>query len=185
QSALRRPGLVMLILLLTVCLNVYLFILIPKGLFPQQDTGRMTGSIQADQSISFQLMRRKLTQFIRIVGEDPAVDSVVGFTGGGQTNSGFVFISLKPLAERQISADQVMGRLRPKLAQIAGARLFLQAVQDIRVGGRASSAQYQYTLQSDDLQQLYEWVPKITAELEKLPQLTDVNSDQEQKGLQT
>jgi multidrug efflux pump len=184
-QALRWPAIVLAILVVTVALNVYLFLLIPKGFFPQQDTGRMIGSIRADQSISFQLMRRKLTQFIRIIGADPAVASVVGFTGGGQTNSGFVFISLKPLGERQISADQVMARLRPKLAQIAGARLFLRAVQDIRAGGRASSAEYQYTLQSDDLQQLYEWVPKITAELEKLPQLTDVSSDQEQKGLQT
>jgi multidrug efflux pump len=184
-QALRWPAVVLAILAATVALNVYLFVLVPKGFFPQQDTGRMIGSIRADQSISFQLMRRKLNQFMRIIGADPAVASIVGFTGGGQTNSGFVFIALKPLAERQASADQVMARLRPKLAQIAGARLFLQGVQDIRVGGRASSAQYQYTLQSDDLQLLYEWVPKIAAELEKLPELTDVNSDQEQKGLQT
>jgi multidrug efflux pump len=185
RDALRHPGIVMLILLLTVCLNVYLFVLVPKGFFPQQDTGRMIGGIQADQSISFQLMRQKLTEFITIVGKDPAVDSVVGFTGGGQTNSGFVFVALKPLAERKLSVDQVIGRLRGKLAHVAGARLFLQAVQDIRVGGRQSNAQYQYTLQGDDLAQLYDWVPKVTAELEKLPQLSDVNSDQQQKGLET
>jgi multidrug efflux pump len=184
-QALRWPAIVLLILLLTVGLNFYLFVLIPKGLFPQQDTGRMIGGIQADQSISFQLMRRKLTQFIRIIGEDPAVASVVGFTGGGRTNSGFVFIALKPLAERQLSVDRVIARLRGKLARVAGARLFLQAVQDIRAGGRQSNALYQYTLQGDDLGQLYEWVPKITAALEQLPELTDVNSDQEQKGLET
>jgi multidrug efflux pump len=184
-QALRWPAVVLAILLVTVALNVYLFVLVPKGFFPQQDTGRMIGGIRADQSISFQLMRRKLNQFARIIGEDPAVDSVVGFTGGGQTNSGFVFVSLKPLAERGQSVDQIIGRLRGKLAPVAGARLFLQAVQDIRVGGRQGNAQYQYTLQSDDLAQLYEWSPKITAELERLPQLTDVNSDQEQRGLET
>jgi len=185
QSALRRPGLVMLILLLTICLNVYLFILIPKGLFPQQDTGRVTGGIQADQSISFQLMRTKLRQFIRIIGQDPAVASVVGFTGGGQTNSGFVFVALKPLAERGVSVGEVIGRLRGKLAQVPGARLFLQPVQDIRVGGRQSNALYQYTLQGENLTELYEWAPKVTAALEQVPALTDVNSDQQQKGLET
>jgi multidrug efflux pump len=185
RDALRHPGVVMLILLLTVALNVYLFVLVPKGFFPQQDTGRMIGGIQADQSISFQLMRQKLTEFTKIISKDPAVDSVVGFTGGGQTNSGFVFVALKPLSERQLSVDQVIGRLRGKLAQVAGARLFLQGVQDIRVGGRQTNAQYQYTLQGDDLAQLYEWAPKVTAELEKLPELTDVNSDQQQKGLET
>jgi multidrug efflux pump len=184
-AALRRPGRVMLILLVTVCLNVYLFYEIPKGFFPQQDTGRMIGGIQADQSISFQLMRQKLRQFILIIRDDPAVDSVVGFTGGGQTNSGFVFVALKPLAERKLSVDQVIGRLRGKLGQVAGARLFLQAVQDIRVGGRASNAQYQYTLQGDDLSELYQWAPKISAEMEKLPELADVNSDQQQGGLET
>jgi multidrug efflux pump len=184
-QALRHSGIVLLILLLTIGLNVYLFIVIPKGLFPQQDTGRMTGGIRADQGISFQLMRRKLAQFVRIIGEDPAVATVTGFTGGGQTNSAFVFIALKPLAERDASVDQVIARLRPKLAQVSGARLFLQGVQDIRVGGRQGFAQYQYTLQGDNLPQLYEWVPKISAALERLPQLADVNSDQEQKGLET
>jgi multidrug efflux pump len=184
-SALRAPGMVMLVLLVTVCLNVFLFINVPKGFFPQQDTGRMIGGIQADQSISFQLMRQKLKQFIGIIKEDPAVEDVVGFTGGFQTNSGFVFMSLKPLAQRKISADQVIARLRPKLNQVAGARLFLQAVQDIRAGGRQSNAQYQYSLQGDSLQELNDWAPKITAELEKIPELTDVNSDQQNKGLET
>ena len=185
QRALRRPALVMLVLLLTIVLNIYLFIIVPKGLFPQQDTGRMVGGLQADQSISFQMMRQKLRQFVRIVGEDPAVASVVGFTGGGQTNSGFMFVALKPLAERDASVSQVIGRLRPKVGQVAGARLFLQPVQDIRVGGRQSNALYQYTLQSDDLNELYNWSPKVTAALEQLPELTEVNSDQQQKGLET
>jgi multidrug efflux pump len=184
-EALHHPALVLTTLALVVALNVYLFIVIPKGLFPQQDTGRLVGGIRADQSASFELMRDKLTQFIRILGEDPAIANVTGFTGGGRTNSGFVFIALKPLAERSVSAGEVVARLRPKLAQVAGARLFLRPVQDIRVGGRESFAQYQYTLQSDDLHQLYEWEPRITAALEKLPQLTDVNSDQQQGGLET
>ena len=157
----------------------------PKGFFPQQDTGRINGAIQADQSISFQLMRQKLQQFIAIIQKDPAVDTVVGFTGGGQTNGGFVFMSLKPMSERKISADQVIRRLRGQLAQVAGATLFLQAVQDIRVGGRAANAQYQYTLQADTVDELYTWAPKILAELQKVPQLTDVNSDQQNRGLET
>jgi multidrug efflux pump len=184
-AALARPLQVMLILLVTVCLNVFLFYEVPKGFFPQQDTGRMTGGIQADQSISFQLMKQKLQQFIAIVRQDPAVQSVVGFTGGGQTNSGFVFVALKPLAERKLSVDQVIARMRPKLNQVPGARLFLQAVQDIRVGGRQSNAQYQFTLQGDSLPELNEWAPKITAAMEKLDMLTDVNSDQQQHGLET
>ena len=184
-SALRAPGLVMLVLLVTVCLNVFLFIEVPKGFFPQQDTGRMIGGIQADQSISFQLMRTKLRQFIRIIKDDPAVESVVGFTGGSQTNSGFVFVALKPLKERKLSVDQVIGRLRGKLSEVPGARLFLQGVQDITVGGRQSNAQYQYSLQADSLKDLYNWAPKLTAELEKIPELTDVNSDQQTHGLET
>jgi multidrug efflux pump len=185
RQALRHPFLVAMTLLATIAFNVYLFVIIPKGFFPQQDTGRMVGGIRADQSISFQLMRQKLQEFIGIIRADPAVDSVVGFTGGGQTNSGFVFVSLKPLDQRKLSVDRVIGRLRGKLAKVAGARLFLQAVQDIRTGGRASSAQYQYTLQGDDSAELYQWVPKIEAALEKLPELTEVNTDQEQKGLET
>jgi multidrug efflux pump len=184
-AALRAPGIVMLVLLVAVGLNVFLFYKIPKGFFPQQDTGRMIGGIQADQSISFQLMRQKLQQFIGIIKADPAVESVVGFTGGGQTNSGFVFVALKSLGERKLSVDQVIARLRGKLNEVAGARLFLQAVQDITVGGRQSNAQYQYTLQGDSLKELYDWAPKLTAELEKIPELTDVNSDQQNHGLET
>jgi multidrug efflux pump len=169
----------------TLCLNFYLFVTVPKGFFPQQDTGRLNGSIQADQSISFQLMRQKLQEFIAIIRKDPAVDVVVGFTGGAQTNSGSVFISLKPLSERKISADQVIRRLRRELAQVAGASLFLQAVQDIRIGGRAANAQYQFTLQADDTDELLTWAPKILAELQNVPQMTEVNTDQQNKGLET
>ncbi len=182
---LRNSGPVILVLLATVALNVYLFEIVPKGFFPQQDTGRLIGGIRADQSISFQAMRQKLAQFIDILRADPAVDSVVGFTGGSQTNSGFVFISLKPLSARRLSADQVIGRLRGKLGQVAGATLFLQAVQDIRAGGRASNTQYQFTLQADELADLYSWGPKITEALKQLPELADVDSDQQQKGLET
>jgi multidrug efflux pump len=174
-----------LLLIATVAVTIYLYMIVPKGFFPQQDTGRMIGGIQADQSISFQSMRKKLTQFIQIILKDPAIESVVGFTGGQQTNSGFVFVSLKPLSERNLSVDQVIARLRRNLAVVPGASLFLQAVQDIRVGGRASNALYQYTLQADDLAELYEWGPKITDALQHVPELTDVNSDQQQNGLES
>jgi multidrug efflux pump len=187
--ALNNRPLVMLVLLATVVFNIYLYIVIPKGFFPQQDTGRLIGGIQADQAISFQSMSAKLREFTHIVQADSAVDTVVGFTGGGsqgggQTNSGFVFVSLKPKAERKLSADQVIGRLRPKLNQVAGARLFLQAGQDIRTGGRPSNALYQYTLQSDSVADLYKWAPKLADALQHEPVLTDVNSDQQQNGLQ-
>jgi multidrug efflux pump len=184
QWALLHPRLIVMILMATLGLNVYLYSAVPKGFFPQQDTGRFVGGIQADQSISFQLMEKKLTQFVSIIQRDPAVESVVGFTGGGQTNSGFVFASLKPLSERKASADQITTRLRRELAQVPGASLFLQPVQDIRVGGRQSNAAYQYTLQADNLADLYNWVPKIVEALQRVPELTDVNTDQQQKGLQ-
>jgi multidrug efflux pump len=181
--ALAHPRSMLLLLLAVLALNFYLYDTIPKGFFPQQDTGRVIGIIQADQSISFQLMQEKLTQFVSIVKKDPAVDTAVGFTGGGQTNSGFMFVSLKPIDERKISADQVVGRLRRELAVVPGATLFLQAVQDIRAGGRASSAQYQYTLQGTTLEELNEWTPKVVAALQGEPKLADVNSDQQNKGL--
>jgi multidrug efflux pump len=182
--ALANRGLVMVLLAATVVFNVYLFAKIPRGFFPEQDTGRLIGGIQADQAISFQAMEKKLKQFMRILKADPAVDTVVGFTGGGQVNSGFVFMSLKPKSERKLSADRVIARLRPKLSQVAGARLFLQASQDIRVGGRQSNAEYQYTLQADDVAELYKWAPKLTEALEHVPEITDVNSDQQQHGLE-
>ncbi len=184
DTALSHSRAVALILLATLALNVYLFIIVTKGFFPQQDTGRIIGGIQADQSISFQLMRDKLTQFIAIVQKDPAVESVVGFTGGSQTNSGFVFIALKPRSERNLSADAVIARLRRELSQVPGASLFLQAVQDIRVGGRQGNAQYQFTMQSDSLADLYAWAPRITQALQGIPEVADVNSDLQQKGLE-
>src|SRR5262249_1948510 len=153
--------------------------------FPQQDTGRLSGSVQADQSISFQAMRGKMQQYVAILMQDPDVAGVVGFTGSSQTNSGSLFVTLKPLGPPKLSADQVMARLRGKLATVAGASLYLQAVQDIRVGGRQGSAQYQYTLQSDNLDDLYEWAPKLSEALTRAPELTDVNSDQQQGGLET
>ena len=185
RRALRWPGLVMLSLAATIGLAGYLFTVVPKGFFPEQDTGRMIGGIQADQSISFQLMEQKLSRFVNIIRHDPAVENIVGFTGGGQTNSGFVFVTLKPLSERKISVMQVIGRLRPKLNQVAGARLFLQAVQDIWVGGRQSNAQYQYTLQGDDTKEIYAWAPKVEAALQKIHLITEVNLDQQQNGLES
>ncbi|UYN95088.1 MAG: efflux RND transporter permease subunit [Enhydrobacter sp.] len=182
---LRHPRLTMLVFLGTVILNIQLYVTIPKGFFPQQDTGRIVGFIRADQSISFQSMRGKFRQFIRIMGEDPAIESVAGFTGGFQTNTGFVFATLKPLKERDIPADQVIARLRIKLAQVVGANLFLQAVQDIRIGGRQSSSQYQFALQADSLAELYEWAPKLVEALRQdTSVITDVDSDQQQRGLQ-
>jgi multidrug efflux pump len=188
---LRHGPVLMIVMLATIGLNVLLYVVIPKGFFPQQDTGRLIGNIQGDQSISFQLMRRKLGQMMSIVQHDPAVASVVGFTGagsgGGQsaTNTGSVYVSLKPLSQRSDTADQVITRLRRELSQVPGGRLFLQAVQDIRVGGRASNAQFQYTLQADSTEELYSWAPKLLDALQHSPALADVNSDQQQKGLET
>src|ERR1019366_3139762 len=153
-------------------------------------TGLLVGSIQADQSISFQLMQQKLTQFVNIVKDDLSVDTAVGFTGGGlgpgagSTNSGTFFGSLNPLRDRKLSAEQVIGQLRNELAAVSGATLFLQAVGDLGTGGRSGSAQYQYTLQGSTSEELNEWTPKIVAALQPDPSLTDVNSDQQNKGLQ-
>ncbi|MEB0140943.1 MULTISPECIES: multidrug efflux RND transporter permease subunit [unclassified Undibacterium] len=183
--ALAHGPLMMVLLLATVILNVYLYIIVPKGFFPQQDTGRMMGMIKADQSISFQAMQEKLQRFINVVAADPAVDKVVGFTGGGQRNTANMFVTLKPLNVRKENAEKIIGRLRKTLSNEPGATLFLQAAQDIRIGGRASNAQYQYTLQGDDLEELRAWAPKVQQAMSKLSMLTDVNSDQETKGLQT
>jgi multidrug efflux pump len=183
--ALDHELLVVLILFATIGLNVFLFFKVDKGFFPQQDTGQIMGGVQADQSISFQLMKQKMVQFEKIIQTSPAIQGVAAFTGGGQTNSGFVFVSLKPLAIRKISADQVIASLRGKLAKVPGASLFLQAGQDIRTGGRAGNAQYQYTLQSDSLDDLRTWSPKLMEALRLNPNLADVNSDQQDKGLET
>ena len=188
--ALRHPALIMLVLLITIGLNGVLYTTIPKGLFPQQDTGLLIGGMQADQSISFQAMQRKLTQMADIVAQDPAVANAVGFTGqgsggaAGQTNTGSIYVSLKPLADRA-NIDTVMAGLRRKLAVVPGARLYLVAGQDLRIGGRQSNGAYQFTLQADNSADLYEWAPKLTSALEHDPMLRDVNSDQQQKGLET
>ncbi len=184
---LRHQFLMLLVTLATIYVTVRLYTDIPKGFFPQQDTGQLFGQIQADQSSSFQAVRQILQQFVTLVGEDPAVDNVLGFTGGsfgGSVNTARMFIALKPLAERQISADQVMARLRGKLARVPGARLFMQAFQDLRVGGRLSGAQYQFTLQGDNVRELNEWAPRVLSKMRSLPILTDVNSDQQDRGLE-
>jgi multidrug efflux pump len=188
-SVLRHRGVVLLIFAATICLNVTLFIVVPKGLFPQQDTGRLYGRIQADQGISFQAMSEKLRQVMTIVQQDPAVESVVGFTGagsgwGGSSNTAVVFVSLKPKSQRE-SSDQVTERLRLKLAHVPSGRFFVIPAQDLYVGGRASNAQYQYTLLSDSAESLYEWTPRLVDALEHNAVLADVSSDQQQKGLET
>ncbi|HEY7902135.1 MAG TPA: multidrug efflux RND transporter permease subunit [Casimicrobiaceae bacterium] len=182
---LRHGVITSLVLLATVALNVWLYVIIPKGFFPQQDNGRMIGSIEADQGSSFQSMQVKMKQFIDIVRADPAVENVVAFTGGGRRNGGFMFVTLKPLAQRQIGADGVVARLRARTAEVAGASLYLFPAQDIRVGGRQSQSQYQYTLQSDDLSLLRLWEPRIRYALSQRPELADVNTDAEDKGVQT
>jgi multidrug efflux pump len=184
---LRHPRGMLALTLATMAFSVYLYTIVPKGFFPQQDTGRIFGNIQAAQDISFQAMRQKLTEVVDIIKSDPAVDTVTGFSGGGSgnMNSGRMFIGLKPLHERQVSVDQVIARLRPKLAKVPGAPTVLQAIQDLRIGGRASSAQYQYTLQSVDLAELNTWGPKVERQLRTLNEITDVNSDQQDKGLQS
>jgi len=186
--ALRHPRSMLVLTLATIGVNGYLFAVVPKGFFPQQDVGRLTGTIQAAQDISFGAMREKLATIVGIIQRDPAVDTVMGFTGGfgsGATrNTGRMFIQLKPLAERKLSADQVIARLRPQLARVPGAPTYLQAVQDLRVGGFTSSAQYQYTLQGENLAELSAWAPRVTQTLAGLPQLADVNSNQQDRGLQ-
>jgi multidrug efflux pump len=185
---LRHPRSMLALTLATMGLSIYLYVIIPKGFFPQQDTGRLSGNIQASQDISFQAMRQKLTEVVEIIQSDPAVDTVMGFSGGGggsTTNTGRMYISLKPQEEAKFSADQVIARLRPRLATVPGAPTYLQAVQDLRIGGRVSSAQYQYTLQSVDLAELNVWAPKVERKLRTLPEIVDVNSDQQDKGLQS
>ncbi len=184
DAALRHRRLVLLSLFATIGLNVYLYVIVPKGFFPEQDTGQMMGGIQADQRISFQSMEQKLRQATAIVQADPAVDNVVGFTGGRGTNSANVFVSLKPRSERP-PISEVMNRLRPKLAQVAGARLFLFPRQDLRMGGRQSFAQYQYTLQGDTAEELYAAAPQLLAALQKNPIFADVTSDQQEGGLES
>jgi multidrug efflux pump len=182
--ALRFPLLMVLVFLTTIALTVYLYIAIPKGFFPQQDTGRLIGFVRADQSISFQAMRQKLDRLAAIVIADPAVQNVTAFTGGGQRNTAQMFISLKPLKDRKESLDQILARLRPALSKEPGANLFLNPIQDLRGGGRQSDASNQFTLRGDDLAELRVWAPKLEAALRDVPELTDVSSDQQDRGLQ-
>ena len=183
--ALRHPLLIVALLAAAIRLNVYLYIAIPKGFFPEQDTGRMMGFIRADQTTSFQAMQEKMSQMVQLVRADPAVDTVTAVTGGGfgARNSGFMFIALKPLSQRP-SVGAVIARLRPQLARVPGANLFLVPVQDVRIGGRQGTGTYQYTLQSDDLEALRLWTMRLQAALQSVPQLADVASDQETRGLQ-
>jgi len=186
--SLRHWPVMLLLLLSTIWLNVHLYATIKKGFFPQQDTGRIMAMVQADQSISFQAMRDKMQSFMEIIGSDPAVDNITGFTGGNRGNSAQMFVTLKPIGDgpgqRRDSADTVINRLRPQLSKEPGASAFLVAQQDIRVGGRASNAQYQYALRADDLAELREWEPKIRNAFSKLPELTDVNTDFQDKATQ-
>jgi multidrug efflux pump len=186
NHVLDHQPLMLLVTLATIAFTVYLYVIIPKGFFPQQDVGRLIGMIQADQSTSFQAMSRLLRQFADGVRDDPAVDSVIAFTGGaGSTaNTGRMFVALKSIQERRANADQIIGRLRKKLASIPGATLFLQPVQDVRVGGRVASSQYQYTLQSEDLDALTTWAPQVYQRLKTVPGLVDVNSDQQNQALE-
>ncbi len=184
---LDHSALMLLIVAGTIGLSAYLYTLVPKGFFPQEDTGRLNGNFIGDQSTSFQAMQGRIIELSKVVQADPGVSTVMAFTGGGggtTTNTGRAFISLKPLAERHASASQIIDRLRSKLSATPGVTLYLQAVQDVRVGGRSSAAQYQYTLQGDDLSQLTHWAPLLLARLKKMPQLTDVNSDQQNHGLE-
>jgi multidrug efflux pump len=188
---LRRQRPMLAVILLTIAVNGYLFVVVPKGFFPQQDTGRLNGAIQAAQDISFQAMQEKLKEIVAIIKSDPAVANVVGFTGGQgngpstTTNTARIFVMLKPLAERKVSADQVIARLRGRLAGVPGAPAFLQVVQDVRAGGRLGNAQYQYTLQGDDVRELDAWGPRAAQRLRTLPQLVDVSSDQQDRGRQS
>ncbi len=182
---LRHPALMLTVALATLVLNIYLFKIIPKGFFPEQDTGRLMGAVFADQDTSFQAMHDRLVQVIKVINQDPAVDNVLAFTGGdgGATNNARSFIALKPLRDRKISAQEVMARIRKHSSKIPGVSLYMQGVQDLRIGGRLSSAEFQYTLQSDDLPLLMEWAPKLLSKMRTIPQLTDVSSDQQNSGL--
>ncbi len=182
---LRHQLVVLLITIATVCVNIQLFRTVPKGFFPQQDTGRINGSIQADQDISFKAISEKLQAFAKIVQDDPAVDTVTAFAGGGGgSTSARMFAQLKPIQERKLNSDQVIARLRGKLAKIPGATLILQSIQDVNVGGRFGNAQYQYTLQADVLADLNHWAPILLQRMTRIPELRDVNSDQQNHGLQ-
>jgi multidrug efflux pump len=185
KVVLRHPQLTLVILLATIAINVMLFIAVPKGFFPPQDTGRIGGAIVASQDMSFQAMREKLIQFVNIVKDDPAVANASGYAGGGTANVAGMFIELKPFEERKMSAEDVINRLRQKAAVVPGATLYLHNRSDIRVGGRSSNSQYEYTLQSDSVKDLNTWAPRLLDRLRTIPQLVDVNSDQQTHGLES
>ncbi|MCK9378020.1 MAG: multidrug efflux RND transporter permease subunit [Syntrophobacterales bacterium] len=188
--ALRHPRFMLSLVLLTLAVNIGLFMYIPKGFFPEQDIGRVTGTIQASQDISFQAMRRKLLEVVNVIKKDPDVIDVLGFSGGpggggSTTNTARMFVSLKPFEERKSTARQVIARLRRNLSQIAGAPTYLQPVQDLRIGGFASAALYQFTLRGENLEELNTWGPRVLQKMRTLPELVDVNSNQQDKGLQS
>jgi multidrug efflux pump len=183
--AIASKALVMLILLAVIGLNVYLFALAPKGFFPQQDTGQINGGLRADQSISFQAMQGKLKQLVDIIERDPAVDTVVGFTGGSRAGGGFMFINLKPAGQRTEGGQAVIARLRPQLARVTGVRLFLNPVQDLRMGGRSSNSTYQYTLKSDNEADLKLWATRLAEAMKLQTAITDIDTDQEENGVET
>jgi multidrug efflux pump len=183
--ALAARWLVLAILVVVMALNAYLIVKIPKGFFPQQDTGQLQGGLRADQSISFQAMQDKLRQLVDIIRSDPAVDTVVGFTGGGRAGGGFLFVNLKPASEREDKGQAVIARLRPQLAQVTGVSLFLNPVQDLRMGGRQSNSTYQYTLKSDNAADLRAWATRLAEAMKQQPALVDVDTDQQENGVET
>ncbi len=183
---LRHPAITMLILTGTILFNVFLFMTVKKGFFPQQDNGTIQGSVLAPQDISYQSMRTLTDRFVKMIKSDPGVGTVMGFTGGyGATNTAGMYIALKPLQERKVSSTEIVNRLRPKLMSIPGASVFLRAGEDLRVGGRQSNATYQYTIESENVQDLVTWGPIVLAKMKSLPGLLDVNSDQQNEGLQS
>jgi multidrug efflux pump len=183
--ALHAQWLVLLILVLVIGLNAYLFVMVPKGFFPQQDTGQLQGGLRADQSISFQAMQDKLRQLVNIIRADPAVQNVVGFTGGGRAGGGFLFVNLKPASQRQERGQAVIARLRPQLARVTGVSLFLNPVQDVRMGGRQTTSTYQYTLKSDNIADLRQWATRLAEAMKREPALVDVDTDQQENGVET
>jgi multidrug efflux pump len=186
RFALRHRLATMIVLFLTICLNVYLYILVPKGFFPQQDNGRIVANIMMDQASSFHSLEEKMTTFSNVLREDEAIENVVGFGGGsGGRGGSMMFVTLKPLKQRKISVDEVVNRLRKRLNQVAGASLFLVPVQDVRIGGRGSNAQFQFTLMADRMEDLREWEAKIRIAMTNLPELADVNGDTQDKGIET
>ena len=183
--ALSARWVVMLVLALVVALNGYLFVKVPKGFFPQQDTGQISGGLRADQSISFQAMQDKLRDLVNIIRADPAVDTVVGFTGGGRAGGGFMFINLKPASQRSDKGSAVIARLRPQLAKVTGISLFLNPVQDLRMGGRSSNSTYQYTLKSDNVADLRAWATRLADAMKQQDELVDVDTDQQENGVES